>query len=326
MIVITGATGHIGNVLVRKLLARGEKVRAIVPDFEDALPLQGLNVEKYTADLRQPESLIKAFDGAEVVYHLAGAISILPGKKKFLEEVNLQGTRNVIDACIKTGVKRLIYTSSIHAIREPPQGTVIDESCPFDPEEVVGDYAKSKAKATLEVCKAVEKGLDAVIVCPTGVVGPYDFRHSEIGQMIIDFMQKRLKAYIDGAYDFVDVRDVAFGHILACERGKSGEAYILSGERITISQLLNMLEEITGVKAPRLKIPIWLARFVALFTTLHYLRTGAKPRLTSYSIYTLQSNSFISSEKAKKELGYSPRPLRQSIEDTVKWFMERKEI
>ena len=322
MVVVTGATGHIGNVLVRELVSRGNDIRVLIPPLEDAAPLEGLEVEKVEGDILKVDSLAEAFKGADVVYHLAGMVSILPGRSELLHQVNVVGTRNVVEACLESGVRRLVYTSSIHAIAEPPHGTVIDETLPFDPKRTMGEYDRSKALATLEVLKGVKQGLDAVIVCPTGVVGPYDFKPSEMGQLFIDFAKKRLKAYIDGAYDFVDVRDAATGHILACEKGRTGESYILSGERITMNALMSMLEEITGVRAPCLKIPIWLAHIVATFAPLYYSLTKAKPRLTRYSIHTLTSNCLISREKSRRELGYSPRPIRESIADTIGWFEE----
>ena len=322
MIVVTGATGHIGNVLVRELLARGEKVRAIIPPFEDITPLEGLEVEKVEGDVRDVEALIQAFSGAEVVYHLAGIISILPGKTKLLYQVNVMGTRNVVEACLKSRVPRLIYTSSIHALAEPPEGTVIDETMPFAPDRAIGEYGKSKAQATLEVVEGVTKGLDAVVVCPTGVIGPYDFAPSEMGQLFIDFAKGKLNTYVDGAYDFVDVRDVVTGLILACEKGQTGESYILSGERITVTQLMSILEEVTGVKAPRSKTPIWLAKAMVIFTSLYYNLTNTKPRFTSDSLRILRSNSFISSQKASQQLGYPHRPIREAIVDTVQWFKE----
>lgn len=322
MIVVTGATGHIGNVLVRELLLKGKNVRALILPYEDTLPLEGLKVEKVEGDVLDVGSLMQAFEGADVVYHLAGIISILPGKSKLLYQVNVMGTRNVVEACLKSGVRRLVYTSSIHAIAEPPHGTTIDETFPFDPDRAMGEYDRSKAQATLEVLKLVNQGLDAIIVCPTGVIGPYDFRTSEMGQLFIDFVNKKLKTYIDGAYDFVDVRDVAIGHVLVCAKGHTGENYILSGERITMTDLMLMMEEITGVKAPSFKMPIWLAQIITTVTPLYYSLTNTKPRFTRYSIRTLASNSLISHEKACRESGYSPRPIRESIEDTIRWFKE----
>ena len=179
MVIVTGATGHIGNVLVRQLLSRGADVRVVIPPFEDTASLDGLKVEMVEGDVRKIDSLIQAFKGGDVVYHLAGIISILPGKSELLYQVNVVGTRNAVEACLKTGVRRLVYTSSIHAIVGPPHGTIIDKTFPFDPDRTRGDYDRSKAQATLEVLKAVERGLDAVIVCPTGVIGPYDYKLSE---------------------------------------------------------------------------------------------------------------------------------------------------
>jgi len=322
VIVVTGATGHIGNVLVRELLTKGEKVRAVIPPFEEATPLEGLEVERVEGDVRNTDSLIQAFGGADVVYHLAGIISILPGKTKLLYQVNVMGTRNVVEACLKSRVRRLIYTSSIHALAEPPEGTVIDETMPFAPDRAIGEYGKTKAQATLEVLEGVNKGLDAVVVCPTGVIGPYDFAPSEMGQLFIDFAKGKLNTYVDGAYDFVDVRDVVTGLILACEKGQTRESYILSGERITVTQLMSILEEVTGVKAPRSKTPIWLAKAMVIFTSLYYNLTNTKPRFTSDSLRILRSNSFISSQKASHQLGYSHRPIREAIVDTIQWFKE----
>lgn len=322
MVVVTGATGHIGNVLVRELLSRGENVRALIPPFEDTTPLDGLEVERVEGDVLNTDSLVEAFKDADVVYHLAGIVSILPGKSDLLYQVNVVGTRNVAEASLKAGVRRLVYTSSIHALATPPPGTAIDETLPFDPDRSIGEYDKSKAQATLEVLKAVEQGLDAVIVCPSGVIGPYDFKVSELGQLFIDFVKGRLKAYIEGAYDFVDVRDVAIGHILACEKGRTGESYLLSGERITVYNLLQMLEEITGVRAPRSKMPIGVAQIAAIFTPLYHRLTRTKPLFTKYSIHTLTSESFVSQEKSRRELGHSPRPIRESIVDSIHWFQE----
>lgn len=320
MVVVTGATGHIGNVLVRQLLARGKQVRALIPPAKDTAPLKGLKVEMVGGDVRDTSSLIKAFKGSKIVYHLAGIISILPGRDKLLDQVNVTGTQNVVKACIETGVRRLVYTSSIHAIEEPPHGTMIDETFPCNPARVPQGYGRSKAQATLAVLDGVKRGLNAVIVHPTGVIGPYDYKVSEMGHLLIDFVNGNLKAYIDGKYDYVDVRDVATGIILAGDKGQSGERYILSGEQITVHQLMLMLQEISGVKAPSLKVPLWLARIAAGLSPLFYRLTKAKPRFTTYSIDVLCSNSLICSDKARRELGFTARPARQSINDAVSWF------
>jgi dihydroflavonol-4-reductase len=322
MIVITGATGHLGNVLVRKLISMNKKVRALILPGEDVASLEGLKVEKVEGDVRVPGSLRRAFEGAGIVYHCAGIISILPGQQRQLYQVNVLGTRNVVDICLETKVKRLVYTSSIHALSEPAPGIVFDESREFDPENVLGEYSKSKTLGTLEVIKGIKKGLDAVILCPSGIIGPYDYRVSEMGKLIVDFVEGKVKAYVDGAYDFVDVRDVAEGLLLACEKGKKGGCYILSGQQISVRQLFNFLEGITGVKAPSLKLPHQLARVTGFFNVLYCNLMKIKPLFTPFSIDVLASNSLVSCQKAQDELGYSSRSIYESIKDTVRWFRQ----
>lgn len=321
-IVVTGATGHIGNVLIRELLAAGDKVRALVPPFENDLPIRGLDVDMAAGDVCDTSSLRSAFEGADAVYHLAGIIAITPGKDQLLHRVNVQGTRNVVDACLAAGVGRLVYTSSIHAIQEPPEGIFIDETFPVDPEHVLGPYARSKAMATLEVRKAAERGLDAIIVHPTGVIGPFDFRISEMGQLVLDFIRGKLKAYLDGAYDFADVRDVARGLVLAGKKGRQGESYILSGERVSIKRILEVLEETSGIRAPTFKVPAWLARTAGKLAPIYYRIARSKPLFTDYSVDVLRSNSWVSSEKARVELGYVVRSVHESICDSVAWFRQ----
>lgn len=323
MIVVTGATGHIGNVLVRKLLADGKVVRGLIPPNEDTLPLRGLDLEIVRGDVRDAESLMQAFQGAKQVYHLAGAISILPGQRQLLEQINVRGTRNVVDACLQTGVTRLLYASSIHAVKEPPHGIAITESQPYDPRSVLGDYAKSKALATLEVTRGIQRGLEAVIVCPTGIIGPYDYKLSEMGRLIHGFLQRKQKFCIVGGYDFLDVRDAAEGMIQACNRGQPGESYLLSGEWISIRGLFSLLEKISGIRAPRFTVSNHLARLAGVLATPYYLLRKTKPLFTAYSIDVLQSNAQVSSEKARRDLGFSPRPIAESLRDTVSWFQEQ---
>jgi dihydroflavonol-4-reductase len=243
-----------------------------------------------------------------------------------LQAVNVEGTKNILAAARRAGIRRLIYTSSIHAIRRAPAGIQINEELPFDPDNPYGPYDRTKAEASLAVLRAAEEGLDTVIVCPTGVIGPHDYRRSELGQMIHDCVNRRTQWYVDGAYDFVDVRDVADGMILAAEKGRSRETYILSGERITVRRLIDSLWDLTGGQFARIHVPVDLARFVSRFTPLYYRLTGAKPRLTAYALETLQSNSDISHAKASRELGYSPRSLMVTLADTVSWFRSNRRL
>lgn len=320
--VITGATGHLGNNLVRALLERGEEVRAVVLPGDPALSIAGLPVERVEGDVRDLGALIWAFRHADRVYHLASLITISPGRGELLQQVNVQGTRNVVEACLRSGCGRLTYVSSIHALVEPPHGTTIDESLPFDPQRIATEYGRSKAQAALEVLAGVERGLDAVIVCPTGIVGPYDFQPSEVGGLLLRVARRRMPAYVRGAYDFVDVRDVVQGLLAAAEKGRRGETYILSGEIVTVRQMMAYVEQAAGVRAPRIGLPAGLARSVAGLAQSYARRSGTRPLFTAESVDILVSNCCISHEKATRELGYSPRPLAETVRDTIRWFGE----
>ncbi|MCU0487262.1 MAG: SDR family oxidoreductase [Anaerolineales bacterium] len=324
MNLVTGATGHIGNVLVRKLLQRGERVRALILPGEETTPIEGLEIEKVEGDVLDFPAVQAALSGVDYVFHLAGLISIMPGYNPLLQLVNVVGTRNVLHAARESGVRRMVYTSSIHALSDVPHGIQIDEQVPFDPQQTMSEYGKTKAQASIEVKKAVNEGLDAVLACPTGVIGPYDFRHSELGQIIHDCAQNKPQLYIDGAYDFVDVRDVAEGLIAARDKGRTGETYILSGELISVRGLLDNLWEITGRRFLRLRVPLAVAHFAAHFTPLYYRITHSRPRLTSTSLVTLASNANISHAKAQQELGFAPRPISEALVDTVQWFQSQR--
>jgi dihydroflavonol-4-reductase len=324
VIVVTGATGHVGNVLVRDLLERKLPVRAFTLPDDDQRPLSGLDVEITHGDVTDLTSLESAFTGADLVFHLAGIVTIMPGMSRLLERVNVGGMRHVIAACRATGVRRLVYTSSIHAVAEPPHGTVIDESQPFDPDRVLGDYARSKARATLLLLDEVNKsGLDAVICCPTGIIGPWDYGVSNIGQLILDFASGQLKSYVSGAYDFVDVRDVTRGLILAAEKGQTGRTYIFSGAQVQVPELMKELARDIGYPAPTYRIPTAIARAAGVLASAYYWILRRRPVFTAYSIDVLRSNSRVSSRRAREELGFTTRPWQESIRDQVEWF--RKE-
>ena len=324
MILVTGAAGHIGNVLVRELVNDGNDVRALVLPGEDVTSLESLSVEIMEGNVLDPQALDRAMRGVDLVFHLAGIISIMPGQDDLMRRVNVDGTRNVLAAAQKAQVKRLVYTSSIHALSRDWKGK-IDESVPFDPNNQAGGYDRTKAQASLAVLEAVRQGLNAVIVCPTGVVGPYDYRGSEMGDLLRSWLRLRPHFLIEGAYDFVDVRDVARGQILACQHGKTGEVYILSGGRVRLMEMKQMVQDVLGKHSMTIKIPTWLAKFASLFTPLYYKLTRQVPKFTEYSLETVQSNSDISNQKAKNELGYSPRDLMTTISDTVRWWLAKEE-
>jgi len=319
MWLVTGAAGHIGNVLLRTLAQKRVSVRALLMPGESRASIEDVPAEIVDGDVLDPRSLLDAVRGATGVYHLAGRISIMPGADAAVHRVNVEGTNNLLQAMEHCGVDRLVYTSSIHAIRRVETG-IIDERLPFDPQNPYGEYDRSKAEATLGVLRAAQHGMHASIVCPTGVIGPYDFRNSMMGAVIRTAALSKPSLYVDGAYDFVDVRDVAQGIAAAAERGRDGESYILSGQRITVRTLLETVRSITGRHFPILRIPGRLASLIARLAPLYYRLSGAVPRFTPYSMEVLRSNCRISHAKATRELAYHPRPLADSIADTVRWF------
>lgn len=324
--VVTGASGHIGNVLVRDLISKNYEVKAFVLKNENVDYLKELNVEICYGDVRDLESLKEAFRGADVVFHLAGIIDIGTVNKKFIYSVNVGGTKNVLQACREEKVKKLVYTSSVHAIPEKPKDEIITETKDFSEDKVKGIYAKTKAEATKYLLENVSKDLDnnpeIIIVHPSGVIGPYEYIPSNLGQLVIDCANKKIGAYLDGGYNFVDVRDVANGVVLAAEKGKNGECYILAGHKVSVKELMKKIEAVTKVKIPTFKIARWFAYATGFLSEIYYKIVKQKPLFTSYAVYTLGTNCNFSNEKAEKELGYTIRPIDETIKDTVDWFKE----
>ncbi len=320
---VTGGAGHLGSAVVRKLLEEGKSVRTLVlPDEKN--PPAGVDV--YRANVCDKEGLrtffINTYGNDLIVIHCAGIVSIASGYSKKVFDVNVTGTKNVVDLCLENKVKKLVYVSSVHAIPEKPKGEVITEISVFDPDEVVGCYAKTKSEATAYVLRAAKDGLNVSIVHPSGICGPYDGGRSHMTTLVTDYYKGRLTAGIIGGYDFVDVRDVAEGIVLCCERGRAGECYILSNRYFTVKELLDMLHEITGKRKIKTYLPHWFIKNAAPLAELYYKILRQPPLFTNYSIYTLNSNAMFSHEKATRELGYSTRDMRQTLEDTVNWLID----
>lgn len=322
MIAVTGATGHLGNTLIRELLAQGRTVRAIVPPNEAVNSLQGLQIEIKRADIRDKVALKQAVDGVEALFHLAGLISISKGNDKLMYDVNVTGTKNIIEVCLEQKIKRLIYTSSVHAFAEPQKGITITENTPILPESAIGTYAKTKALATLLIEDSVQKGLDATILFPSGVIGPYDYKLSEMGQLFLDYA-KGFFYYVNGQYDFVDVRDVVSGIISAYEHGEPGERFILSGHLLKIRNILYTVQEVTNRRLKSFLIPMPIAHLASNFSPFVQKFSKKKPRFTPYSLYVLQSNSLFSYQKASEKLGYQPRSFFETAKDSISWFMNQ---
>jgi dihydroflavonol-4-reductase len=316
--VVTGASGHLGANLVRSLLAKNWRIKALV--HRDKRALEGLDIEYVPGDVLDKASLTKAFTGAEVVFHLAGRISVVTFDRKEVEAVNITGVQNVVDACLATSVKRLIHTSSFHAHKQEPLDQPMDESRSLLDEGIYPPYDHSKAKGEKIVRDAIEKGLDAIIINPSGMLGPNDFKPSHFGTTILSMANGKTPVLVDAGLSWVDIRDVADGMIKACEKANPGAKYFFSGNWITLQNIAQQVAAITGVKPPRIVLPMWLAKTSAPVATFFDRIRGGRPLFTSISMKELESNPDISHARASKELGYQPRPIEQTIADTVAWF------
>jgi len=320
LVAVTGAAGHLGANLVRRLLAEKHAVRAVVRRDERALA--GLDIEKVRGDVFDVDSLAASFAGVEVVFHLAALISIVGDPRGMVRKTNVLGPHNVVQACERAGVRRLVHFSSIHAYAQAPLDRPLDETRPHAAGPRAYAYDLSKAAGEREVLAGVRAGLDAVIVNPTGVVGPCDFKPSRMGQVWLDLARRRLPGLVDGGFNWVDARDVADGALRAAEKGRTGEKYLLAGHWASVAELAALAAQNTGAAAPRLITPMWLARLAAPFAERVARWTGGEPLFTPESLGALRANRDIRCDKAARELGYAPRPLSDTVRDIYAWFRE----
>lgn len=315
---ITGATGHVGVTLSRLLLSRGHRVRAIVR--KDSEGLKGLDIERVGGDLQNPESLSRAFHGADVVFHAAARISITRTDMAQVAETNIGGTRNVIAACRASGVRRLVHFSSIEALRPQPPDSPVDEERPFVDAHPASPYAISKAQAEGEVRRAIAAGMDAVILNPTAIVGPWDYKPSLLGSAIMSIADGRLPMLVDGGFDWVDVRDVAEAALAAAERAPAGSRYLVGGRWASMAELAQLVCTVTGARLPRLTCPFWIAQAWAPVSSALSRVVGKTPLFTGYSLGVLRAYRTVSHDRAARELGYRPRDLEETIKDACAWF------
>ena len=322
MIAVTGASGLLGGNLIRELLRRGERVRALI--HRDARAVAGLDVETVEADLNDTSSLERAFHGAEIVYHLASVISISMNSWDEVYRVNVLGTRNVVDACLRTGVRRLVHVSSTHSRQVEPLDQVLDEDRPLVTDPLLPPYDRSKALGEMEVQKGIERGLHAIIIIPSGILGPHDFRPSLVGESLQLMQRGGVPVLTTGGYNWVDARDVATGAICAAETAPPGSRYILSGHWHSIHEVAVTAARISGTHAPRLVLPLRLAELaLPMLEGLATLR-GSQSLFTRAMLSALKSNKHISHARASRDLGYQPRPFLETLTDTLNWFASQK--
>jgi dihydroflavonol-4-reductase len=320
MILVTGASGFAGGNLVRELLAEHRQVRALV--HSDRRAVAGLDVELVEGNVADLNSLMRACNGVEIVYHLAGSISLEMGNWAEIEAINVAGTRNVVEACLRCKVRRLIHFSSIHALQQEPFDRPVDENNLPATAPDYPPYDRSKAAAEREVRAGLQRGLDAVILNPTGIVGPYDFKPSFFGEGVLLMARGWLPTLVEGGFDWVDVRDVALGAIAAEHKAPPGASYILGGHWHSVREVAELTAEFSGRPAPILTVPMGMAQsFAPLVEALSHA-AGLRPIFTRATLRALHSNQHISHARAERELGYFPRPFRETLADTIAWNQE----
>ncbi len=327
---ITGAAGHLGSTLCALLQERGERVRALALPGEDVSFVRKTGADVVFGDVTNPKTLLPFFDlpdgTSATVLHCAGIVDIAGTFNPAVQAVNVDGTKNVMRLCLAKKVRKVVYVCSVHGMRDLPQGRVKREQDSYDPAPLEGAYARSKAEAAQAVLDmAKTEGLPAVVVLPSGIIGPYCGKGNHLVQLVKDYCRGKLPAVVKGGYDFVDVRDVALGILAAARCGRTGESYLLTGNYHTLKEMSAMLADITGKRKVG-AVPMWMARLAAPFAEAHAKRLHKKPLFTAYALRVVLENGRYSHDKAARELGYAPRELYVTLEDTVAWLRETGEV
>ena len=321
-VLVTGATGFIGGNVARVLQARGYDVRALIRAGSSTLTLRDTGIETLPGDVRDRESVARAIDGCQGLVHCAALYSFWEPDPNLLYETNVTGTRTVLEEAIKAGVARSVYTSTVSTVRIPKGGVGTEENTPSQ-KELVGHYKRSKFLAEREALDLASKGLDVVVVNPTTPVGPWDVKPTPTGRMVLDFLRGRIPAYIETGMNLVDVEDVAVGHVLALEKGRPGERYLLGNRNLTLRQVFGLLEVVSGMKGPKIRIPPWLAMgagYVDEFVEGRVLRR--KPWIPLEGLKVSRKPMYVSCEKAIKELGMPQSSLEDALQKAIRWFRD----
>jgi dihydroflavonol-4-reductase len=317
---VTGGTGFVGRAVVTELLDAGREVRVLARNPEHPA-LAGLDVEVATGDLRDKASLEKALKGCARVFHVAADYRLWVPDPQEMYATNVDGTSWLLEAAAATGVEKVVYTSTVGALGNPGNGTPGNEDTPVGLGEMVGHYKRSKFLGEQVALDFARRGLPLVVVNPSTPVGPWDWRPTPTGQMLVDYLKGRMPAYLETGLNLVHVKDVARGHLLAEEKGRVGEKYILGHENLSLSQIFQMLAELSGIPAPTVKLAYWLVlplAYVNEFWAQHISRST--PRMTVTAVRMAKKYMYFDSSKAVQELGFSQTPAKQALEDAVEWF------
>jgi dihydroflavonol-4-reductase len=316
---VTGASGFLGSHVARQLVARGEDVRVLMRASSTNRAIADLSLEYVTGDLRDPASVARAMKGAKRVFHVAADYRLWAKRKQDIYDSNVGGTKNLLEAARRAGVEQFIYTSTVAtiAVDRPKHPNEFTDS---GLDEMVGHYKRSKWMAEQEALKAAKAGLPVIVVMPTTPVGPWDWKPTPTGKIILDFLNGKMPGYVATGLNFVGVEECAAGHLLAAEKGKVGERYLLGGENLTLKAMLDMLSKITGLPRPKLRIPHGLALGVAYANTMFSRMIGREPGIPVEGVKIARHMMFVDCSRAQRELGFKAGPVAAALERAVRWY------
>ncbi|MBD2297501.1 hopanoid-associated sugar epimerase [Nostoc sp. FACHB-190] len=317
---VTGGTGFVGSHLVRLLLQQGYKVKALVRPSSNLDNLRGLDVELVKGDLTDAD-IWQQMKGCQYLFHVAAHYSLWQVDRQLLYRYNVIGTRNILEAARKAGIERTVYTSSVSAIGVGPGGKPVDETYQSPVEKLIGNYKQSKFLAEQEAKQAAARGQNVVIVNPSTPIGSLDIKPTPTGEIILRFLRREMPVYLDTGLNFIDVRDVAWGHLLALQKGKTGDRYILGHQNLSLKQLLEQLAEITNLPAPQRTIPSWIPLSVAWIDEKILAPLGKTPSVPIDGVRMAQQHMYYDASKAVRELGLPQSPLKAALKDAVDWFI-----
>ena len=316
---VTGAAGFLGSHVTRQLVARGDEVRVLLRASSTNRAIADLSLEYVTGDLRDPASLDRAMKGIKRVFHVAADYRLWARRKQDIYDSNVGGTKNLLAAAKRAGVEQLIYTSTVATIAvDRPQ--LPNEFTDAKLEEMVGHYKRSKWMAEREVLNAAKSGLPVIVAMPTTPIGPWDWKPTPTGKIVLDFLNGKMPGYVKTGLNFVGVEECAAGHLLISEKGKIGERYLLGGENLTLKGMLDILAKITGLRAPMLKIPHGLALGVAYANTMFSRLVGREPGIPIEGVKIARHMMFVDSSRAQRELGFKAGPVSAALERAVRWY------
>ena len=320
-VLVTGATGFVGGNLARELWDRGYEVQALARPRSNTLTMEGTGIHRVEGDILDRESLDRAMAGCKAVFHCAAEYTFWSRDPQGVRRSNVEGTVNVLECAADAGVERVVHTSTVSTIGIPWDGSLGDEWTPLTPQALHGHYKRSKFEAEQEVLRLAEKGVPVVVVNPTAPVGPWDVKPTPTGKIILDFLRRKIPAYLATGLNLVDVADVSAGHILALERGRNGERYILGNRNVTLKEMFAMLSSITGLSAPRVRLPYWLvvgAGYAEQAVSAGLLRR--EPLIPVEGVVASKKPAWVSSQRAISELGLPQSPVERALERAAEWF------